>query len=499
MPAKEIKELRLAGRLDEALEMAREELQANPENIWAKRNLSWVLYDWVKKCNSVDEFDSFLQWLDEIKALGLGADEHVFYEQLCWPVGQMAFALSKLQIPDKAKAERLIESVKILPFYKPSKGYSFLFKAFHKCFKELDGYFDVMDWLDLNNLSPADYEKEVLPDGKELMPLAEQIYIAYAKKLLPVRLMSGEVSFDRAAVEAFMPKLSAIIETYPHYQYPGYFKAKLLLALGDRDNVLVALIPFARKKRNDFWVWQVFSEAFINDEDTVFACYCKALTCKSPDEMLINIRQLMADRLIARGYFNEAKTEIELLVKARKEKRYPIPGQVSIWQNADWYKTATASDGNLALYKLHAPAAEALLYSDIPEETVIVEFVNREKKMLNFIANDSRFGFFKYDRFLKEVKIGDVLKVRFQSGETDGLFKVFTVVKADDDGFRRNYIREVSGVVKLPSGKSFGFIDDVFIHPAVVSKLKLINGAQHSGLAIKAYNKDKKQWSWKLI
>ena len=44
MPAKEIKELRQAGKLDEAYAMSKAELEAEPANIWGKRNLSWVLY-----------------------------------------------------------------------------------------------------------------------------------------------------------------------------------------------------------------------------------------------------------------------------------------------------------------------------------------------------------------------------------------------------------------------------------------------------------------------
>jgi|TARA_B110000908_G_C10196333_1_gene423109 protein involved in temperature-dependent protein secretion len=48
MPAKEIKELRKSGKLREALTMAQDELQADPTNIWAKRNISWVYYDELK-------------------------------------------------------------------------------------------------------------------------------------------------------------------------------------------------------------------------------------------------------------------------------------------------------------------------------------------------------------------------------------------------------------------------------------------------------------------
>ena len=39
MPAKEIKELRQSGKLEEALEMAQNELRDSPDNIWSKRNI----------------------------------------------------------------------------------------------------------------------------------------------------------------------------------------------------------------------------------------------------------------------------------------------------------------------------------------------------------------------------------------------------------------------------------------------------------------------------
>ena len=41
MPAKELKELRQAGKLAEAYAMAKAELEADLSNIWGKRNLSW--------------------------------------------------------------------------------------------------------------------------------------------------------------------------------------------------------------------------------------------------------------------------------------------------------------------------------------------------------------------------------------------------------------------------------------------------------------------------
>ncbi|MBK7215182.1 MAG: hypothetical protein IPH88_18215, partial [Bacteroidales bacterium] len=203
----------------------------------------------------------------------------------------------------------------------------------------------------------------------------------YAKHLLPKQTQHGEIIFDKEKAEAFLPRLSQIAESYSHFQYPPYFQAKLLLALGDREDMLSALMPFAKKKKNDFWVWEIMSEAFPGDEDKVFGFYCKALSCHSPEEMLINLRQKMAALLIKRQLFNEAKTEIELLVVSRNEKGYRIPSEVILWQSQDWYSEATTFKSNMNLYAQYSDFAEGFLYGDVPEESVIVEFVNSDKKI----------------------------------------------------------------------------------------------------------------------
>ena len=159
--------------------------------------------------------------------------------------------------------------------------------------------------------------------------------------------------------------------------------------------MLSALLPFAKKKRNDFWVWEILAEAFSDDSEKVFACYCKALSCKSPEEMLVSLRQKMAGILISKKLYNEAKTEIELLVEARNSHGFKIPNDVVNWQSQEWYKTATPQQSNFGFYKQYTSTAESLLFSDTPEETVLVEFVNSERKMLNFIASETKFGFFK--------------------------------------------------------------------------------------------------------
>ena len=500
MPAKEIKELRQSGKLAEALAMAKPELELQPDNIWAKRNISWVYYEYIKQNSAPEHVDNIITWLKEIQNLLLPEEEKILFDNLAWQIGSLVFKLANTNDNSRfSKLYQLLEITQSFYYTKPSEGYSFLFKALHKALKETDKYISFADWWGYENFREEDYKKETLPNGKEVMSIVEQAYIAYAKQLLPKQNYEGEIIFDKVKALEFIPKLIEIEENHQQYQYPAYFIAKLLLAIGDKENMLVHLLPFAKKKRNDFWVWEVLAEAFSNEPEKVFACYCKGLSCKSPEEMLISLRQKTAKILIDKNQFNEAKTEIELLVKVRNEKGYRIPNEIVEWQSKDWYKNANGSKNNIDFYKNYLSEAESTLFYDIPEETIIVEFVNTDRKILNFIASETKYGFLKYDRFFRDVKIGDVIKVRIQSGSNEGMHQLYTAVKINDENFKKQFFIEVEGQVRIQEGKPFGFLKDIFIHPSLVSKLNLKDGMSFKGNAIKTYNKEKKQWSWKLI
>jgi hypothetical protein len=500
MPAKEIKELRQSGKLEEALHLAKLELDADAENVWAKRNISWVYYEYLKQNCSPNNFENFTFWLGEIVNLNLPEEDKLLFDQLSWQIGKMLFLILKEFPQDNCKCFELFDVVKSFHFSKPSEGYSFLFKAFHKTLKDGNRYIEFADWWGFQNFRAEDFQKEKMPNGKDIMSISEQAYIAYSKQLLPKQVsFQGDLDFNIEKVRGFLPKLSEVVDNYPDMQYPAYFNAKLLLALGDKENMLEHLLPFAKKKRNDFWVWEILAEAFDNDKEKLFACYCRALLCKSPDEMIVGLRLKMARILISKDLRAEAKAEIESLVNTRNEKGYKIPFEVLTWRALDWYNSTEPSTSNDTLYKEYAPYAEAILFSDLPEISVIVEFVNREKKMLNFIASEKKFGYFKYDRFLSDVKVGEILKVRIQGGKDGGMHQIYTMKKCQDDEFKKRFIKSVKGVVKIPEGKSFGFIEDVFISPAFVSINNLKDGSDFSSFAIKSYNKEKGQWGWKLI
>ena len=89
MSTKDIKSLRQEGRIDEALEMAQNEWQQNPSDVWAKRNLAWVLDAQCKQAAEKGDAASFLKHLDKLGELQLNSDEVQLYNTLCWRISAL--------------------------------------------------------------------------------------------------------------------------------------------------------------------------------------------------------------------------------------------------------------------------------------------------------------------------------------------------------------------------------------------------------------------------
>ncbi|GIV32191.1 MAG: hypothetical protein KatS3mg030_493 [Saprospiraceae bacterium] len=477
-------------------------VKPNAESIlWAKRALAWVLYDYLKLNSAAAQFDTFINYLRELAALQLPEDEKMVFDNVAWQVGKILFDIHRQEKVDFQKINAIFELVKTFHFTKPFEAYSFLYKAFHKNYQEWSRYLEFADWWGFENFRPEDFLKEEMPNGKAVMSIVEQAYIAYSKKLL-----EGEPSEDapfrshlnRDKVNAFMPALDKVIELHPEYLYPPYFKAKLLLAMGSGDNALDAFLPFARAKHTEFWVWDVLSDIFPADPQKQMACLCKALTCRTSDEFLIKVRTKLAGLLISSKQYPEARTEIEHILATAQKMGWNAPAKVIDWSNSTWYKETKALSHNHQLYASFAAKAEEILFADIPTEVAVVELVNSDKKILNFVINKARYGFLKYDQFLEKVEIGDCIEVRLDSRSKEGFFKAFTLKKTnkEPDG---TVLRSFTSILTIPPNRDFGFADDIFIGPHFTKKLKLSNGDAVSGKAVISFNPKRNEWGWKAV
>lgn len=73
--SKDITNLRKAGNLNAAFEIAQKNLSEKPDDIWCKRDMAWVLYDFAKQKVSTETKDQFLRCLDKLIDLDLPEEE----------------------------------------------------------------------------------------------------------------------------------------------------------------------------------------------------------------------------------------------------------------------------------------------------------------------------------------------------------------------------------------------------------------------------------------
>lgn len=503
MSFKEIKELRQVGKLDEALQMANQALETEPENIWNKRAAAWVYYDFLKQYAQLEFYELFKEYLIKIKELRLPQDENMVFDNCAYQIGKLVSKLTTANFKSSSaeislvdllggiqkKKTEIFQIISHFAFSKPSAGYSFIYKAFHKEYEKWSDYKQFAEWWDFKNFTNEDYLPEVY-NGRKLMAIVEQAYVAYAKTLCESK---NDVKYD---VERFLPELHKLNEKHPEYNYPAYYEAKLLLQLGDKENTLSAFLPFAKQKKNDFWVWGLMAEIFQNDKELHFACFCKALSLKTQEDFLIKIREQFAAILIDRKMYNEAKFEINLVAKTRLAQGWRVTEALNNWMNQEWYKTAVEPKTNHELYIKYISQAEDILIKDIQEEFIAVEFINHDKGILNFIKDKNKNGFFKYTGYINNPKIGDVYAVKFDSKSQDKFYKILSAKKTNSD-VKCEAIKDFKGSIRMNPSSGFGFVDDVYIDEKSLKEKSIINSQTIQGKAIMSFNKKKNEWGWK--
>ena len=489
MSFSEVKNLRKEGKLSDALEIAVKDLENNPEDIWNQRSIAWVYYDLLKIAQQQNNFNDFVSIIKNIKQLELPATETMIFDSCAWSIGKLLFTKNEIIPP---VLDNLFDIIKEFEFSKPKDSYSFLLKAFKKHATNWDDFVRFVEWWGLENFQQNDYQNFVLENGNKIPSLVESIYIAISRKLLQEN--------NKAKIKEYIPKIAHISAKYSNMQYPPYYYAKMLLELGDKSQFMKAFLPFAKKKSRDFWVWNLMSENFDKESKEYFSCLCKSATCGAPDKFTGDVREKLANVFIAKKQYAEAKSELQKIMNSRLKEGWSLRDKHLRWQNYIWWKTTNATKNNFNIYNTNLAVAENLLFSDIPEDIIVIERVNKEKSVVNFVASEQKYGFFNYSRLKAQPKVGDIYAVRFEErkDKTSNFFRVKTIIKTDKIP-SKEVLKNVDGNLRIDKGNSFGFVKGVFVSPHIISKYNLQNGSIIKSIALKTYNSKRKVWGWSII
>ena len=502
MSFKDVKELRTQGKLNEALKLALVELAIDSENIWNKRALAWVYYDFLKINSEYSKLNDFNSFWDKLMAIDLSEDNNqILHESIALQLGKVVFSVFRERELPTTILDELLTKAKLLSIQRPSKANSFLIKAFLKGTKTWPKVHEVLDYFGFDGFSDSDYLSEEF-NGRAIPSTVEKYYNYTAKFYLDAMKNRNDnpESYDliKSQIVEFLPMLEKQIARNPEYQYLPYFRAKLLLSIGENQSVFAAFLPFAKRKKTEFWVWEVIADTFEANDENRFACFCKALSLKSPEEFLIGLRLDFAKMLIQKEMFPEAKLEIAKVVDIRTSKGWKISNEIQQLLSQKWFLDAPILSSNQDLYKRYIDQAESLLFNDVPEHIITIEFVNRDKQMITFVKNRSHHGFFSYKSYLQRPEIGEVYKARFSEVSKDGFHKLLSITKANESD-QPEALKKFEGELKVNEKGNFGFGDDVFFDPTTIQKMNLKNEQKISGTAILSFNKKKEQWGWKVL
>ena len=170
-----------AGQVEEAYEQAKADYEADSQNAWAQREMGWALYYMLRNDAERKDRESFyghLEELAELDMLTIQTDALIF-DNVVWKIVELL-----KQIPN----ERTDELERIFSFlskytFNPSAAYSVLLKQMMG-FDTWTRLVEFIEWWNIDNLMPEDYQPFKMDNGRKIISLAEQVYIAYSKALL---------------------------------------------------------------------------------------------------------------------------------------------------------------------------------------------------------------------------------------------------------------------------------------------------------------------------
>ena len=490
MAFKEVMEMRKQDAV-KAYEMALNDYQG-VQNDWTRSALAWCIFDALKLTATYSQKDLFMSKLQELASIELSANNTMVWGNIVWPISAFVRDCSKISNLQEDILTVVFNLIKDFPFVKPSKEYSVLLNAFVKA-KNWRNINNFCEWWDFSNFREEDFECDIFDGRRMPTSLAENAHLAYARTLLALRDMDG--------ITAFLPKLQDLAERYPNMVFPNYYICKLLLATGNNgENTLATILPFVRKKKNEFWAWQLLAEIFANDNEKQLACLLRAVNCRTKEEFLVRIYFMLANIFRRNGHYAEARYYLDKHIQVKNNTQTRISDEVYAMKNESWYNEAANQQPSFTID--YMAITDDLLFHDIKETHAVVSFVNTDKKIANVIYGKEKTGHLKYDRFMKNVRVGDALNIRIDSITPEGRMNLYSAKKADN-AIETDFCKTLTGVVSSNNAKTAFFLNadgvSCYMPSAFAEKNNINVGDTISILALYSYNKNKDSWGWSCV
>lgn len=506
MSFKNVLALRKAGRLEEAIAMARADINKNRDE-WSCKALFWCLHEKTKTADFehltllTDEMRDLLTSMngdsiatecmqriekrliphsEEIRNLSeqskiaskamdafdsilniFNAGElHIsLHTDFAWVIYR---ALHADQSENVELRKRLIEVYKDLDIVKPSVIHSLILNEAVRVEKEWPQMFmftEFILWWDLNNLTDDDWERFVTTDGIQQLSRVEKMIYLYTKEILSVANLQPSADF--------MSVIDKVIGKWPDDDNLLRCKALLIAKQGDRDGAIALYKKLiAMSSGQKCYIWNELSD-LVDNKNLKIGLLSKAILLKTKEEFLGKIRAQLAQLLYDNGQVSNALYEVEKVKATYAEKQWNLPLQVKDLIHVIPHNTK-ATD-NTTQYALWAKTADEYLYNNLPIR-YMVKVAHREESFTKNGQQRKDIKWFLTDREgnterihpnkynLAKANIGECFTVRcFED-------KIVSISPTD----KRNvtWQKSIQGFVSIKTnkeGKKFGFVDNCYV------------------------------------
>lgn len=473
-----------------AYNAAKADFDLSPQDIWAHREMGWALYYMLKIDIEHKNHSDFLNHFEELSGLDLLTvkDDSLIFNNVLWKLGEFIKEISENLLGEMDRLFSLLNKYT----FAPSNGYSYLLKS---CFhlKQWEHLVDFIEWWNLDNLLPEDFQPFKLENGKKILSLAEQAYLAYSKALLRKN--------DKDRILVFLPKIEKLMDNYPDMIYLGYYCGKLMLAIGTfTEDALHIIMPFVRKKQSEFWIWQLLSEIYYKDSDICLACLLRAVHSKTQEIFLGKVRIKLVNVYLSRHDYARAKYHIDIIIKSYVQQGWHLPYEVQNWLRESWVQNTEGDDSDSVDYK--RITNEILLYGT-NESVAVVTYVDLLNKRAILVYGEKKCVSVKLQKLNCKVFVGCLLKIHWLSIQKDKINIVDSDFLNLKDFVNTTYIKQMRGTILRPKGNSFAFIEGngvkYFIPPMIVKKCILKGGETATAIVVYNFNKKRDEWVWSCV
>ena len=300
-----------------------------------------------------------------------------------------------------------------------------------------------MKWWGWNNFRNEDF-KEFRQHDKKFLSLAEKVIAKTSKQIVKQFLYPDEM--DAESVKNFITQLEGFHKDYPEFLFVPYYIARLKLISGDPGPLLPGFLCFARKRKNEFWMWDLMARFPELNQQQVLACLSKALMCRAKEDFLVKTRIRIITLLVEAGYTKEAVFELNKVKSTYIRNGWQIPPIIERYHREKWFTNTKEKIDIKGFYSGLLANANILLFNDVPVTVSIINGIDNKKKRAFFLAEETVKGSFNYERAGLLPEEGDIVGLRLKMrGEGEDIFWQVLSVEKTEGVPSENIYRKVEG------------------------------------------------------